>query len=64
VGRVKFHLNVDNEKVFTDLNFSEAIQALFSVAFIGNIHYPEIGEAVAILLKKNWLGRMVKVNNL
>ena len=50
VGSVKFDLHVDNEKVFTDLNFSEAIRALFSVAFIGNIHYPANGEAVAILL--------------
>jgi hypothetical protein len=56
VGSVKFDLHVDNEKVFTDLNFSKAIRALFSVAFIVNIHYPANGEAVAILREKNLLG--------
>jgi hypothetical protein len=50
VGSVQSDLHGDNEKVFTDLNFSEAIRALFSVAFIRNIHYPANGEAVAILL--------------
>jgi hypothetical protein len=52
VGSVKFDLHGDYEKVFTDLNFSEAIRALFSVAFIGNIHYPANGEAWPSFFKK------------
>jgi hypothetical protein len=56
VGSVNFDLHVDNEKVYTNLNFSEAIRGLFSVAFIGNIHYPATGEAVAILLQRKLAG--------
>jgi hypothetical protein len=31
-------------------NFNEVLRAFFLVAFIGNIHYPEAGESVPILL--------------
>jgi hypothetical protein len=56
VGSNKFDLHAEYEKVYTDLNFSEALRAFFSVAFIGNIHYPEAGESVAIVLQRKLAG--------
>jgi hypothetical protein len=56
IGSVKFDLHVEKKKIFTGLNFSEALRAFFCVAFIGNLHYPEDGEAVAILLQRKLAG--------
>jgi hypothetical protein len=56
VGSIKFDLHAEYNKVYTDLNYSEALRAFFSVAFICNIHYPEAGESVAILLQRKLAG--------
>jgi hypothetical protein len=56
VSSVKFDLHVEKQKIYEDLNFSEALRAFFSVAFVGNLHYPENGEAVAILLQRKVAG--------
>jgi len=50
VGSIQFDLHGEYKKVYTDLNVSEVLMAFFLVAFIGNIHYPEAGESVPILL--------------
>lgn len=55
-GSVMFDLHVEKKKIYRDLNFSEALRAFFAVAFIGNMHYPEEAEAVAILLQRNLAG--------
>lgn len=51
-GSVSFDLHVEKKKIFTGLNFNEVLRAFFAVSFIGNLHYPELGEAVAILLQR------------
>jgi hypothetical protein len=56
VGSVQFDLHVERKKIFTGLNFSEALRAFFAVSFIGNLHYPEAGEALAILLQRKLAG--------
>jgi hypothetical protein len=56
VGTVKFDVHVESRKAYVDLNFSEALRAFFSVCFIWNYHYPEAGEAVAILLQRKLAG--------
>jgi hypothetical protein len=53
---VKFDLQAERKKIYSDLNFSEVLRAFFCVAFIGNMHYPEAGEAVAILLQRKLAG--------
>jgi len=53
---VKFDVHVEQKKIFSDLNFSEALRAFFAITHIGNIHYPEAGEAVAILLQRKLAG--------
>lgn len=53
---VQFDLEVEGKKVYSGLNFSEVLRAFFCVAFIGNLHYPEAGEAVAILLQRKVAG--------
>jgi hypothetical protein len=55
-GSVKFDLHVEKKNFFSDLNFSKVLRAFFSVVFIGNLHYPENGEAVAILLQRKLAG--------
>lgn len=52
VESVKFDLHVEKKKIYTNLNFSEVLRAFFCVCFIGNMHYPEEGESVAILLQR------------
>lgn len=56
VGSIKFDLHVEMKKIFRNLNFSEVLRAFFAVAFIGNLHYPEEGEGVAILLQRKVAG--------
>lgn len=53
---VLFDVHVEKKKIFTELNFCEALRAFFSISFIGNLHYPEHGEAVAILLQRKVAG--------
>jgi hypothetical protein len=42
---------VENEPIYSNLNFSEVLFAFFCVIFIVNIHYPKDRESVAILLQ-------------
>jgi hypothetical protein len=56
VASLKFDLHFEMKKIFNDLNFSEVLRAFFSLAFIGNLHYPEEGESVAILLQRKVAG--------
>jgi hypothetical protein len=51
VQRASSELHVENEPIYSNLNFSEVLFAFFCVIFIVNIHYPKDRESVAILLQ-------------
>jgi hypothetical protein len=51
---LKFDIHAEMNKIYSDLNFSEALRAFFAVAFIANMQYPEDGESVALLLQRNF----------
>jgi hypothetical protein len=53
---LKFELHVENNPIYTNLNFSEVLSAFFCITFIGNIHYPKDGESSAILLQRKVAG--------
>jgi hypothetical protein len=56
IGSVSFDVHAEEKKVFEDVNICEALRGFFSIAFIGNMHYPELGEGVAILLQRKVAG--------
>jgi hypothetical protein len=56
IASVSFDLHAEKQKIYSNLNFSEALRGFFYVSFIGNLHYPEEGEAVAILLQRKVAG--------
>jgi hypothetical protein len=53
---LQFDLHVEQKQVFSALNFTEVLAAFFCLAFIGNLHYPEEAEAVAVLLQRKVAG--------
>ena len=53
VQRASSELHVENEPIYSNLNFSEVLCAFFCV---GNIQYPKDRESVAILLQQKVAG--------
>lgn len=56
IASVSFDVHAEEKKIFEDVNICEALRGFFSIAFIGNMHYPELGEGVAILLQRKVAG--------
>lgn len=56
--RFSFEVHAELKPFFTGLNFHEAIASFLHLAFVGNLQYPENGEAVAV-----WLQRKVACIN-
>lgn len=49
---MKFSIHAEMKEVLGNLTFDEAVSAFFYICFIGNLEYPEAGEAVAIWLQR------------
>ena len=56
VASVTFDVRAEGKTIFSEVNICEALRGFFSIAFVGNMHYPELGEAVAILLQRKVAG--------
>lgn len=53
---LRFDVHSEKKKIFANLNFNESVAAFFYVTFVGNLEYPQEGEAVAVWLQRKVAG--------
>jgi hypothetical protein len=51
-----FEVHAEQKLFMTDLNFNEALTSFLHLAFVGNLRYPENGEAVAVWIQRKVAG--------
>jgi hypothetical protein len=54
--RYSFQVHAEQKPFLIDLNFNEALTSFLHLAFVGNLRYPENGEAVAVWIQRKVAG--------
>jgi hypothetical protein len=52
----RFEVHAEGKAFLVGLNFNEALAGFFHLSFVGNLRYPEDGEAVAVWLQRKVAG--------